>query len=321
MTSATLVLGTTLERLCREARRDILLVAPFAKQDVVARLLESVPPNVTVRCVTRWRLEEIVAGVSDIGVWQLLRNRPYSSMWLRLDLHAKYYRVDERCLIGSANLTSTALGWAPQPNLELLIPLEADHEALNGFEPTMLAGCVQVDDALFAQVAEAVRLIEQQDGIAPVSGSSTLAEAHADHVLPSPSVDAWLPTLRNPGDLYLVYSGGADRLSAASRAAADFDLQALPVSPRLSRSSFEACVGALLLQKPVIKAVDDFAITPRRFGAVRALLQRLPCGNQAGFDAARSWQTLMRWMLEFLPNRYGVTVPNHSEVFFRSDVK
>src|SRR5688572_5725315 len=147
-------LGTRLECLCAEARHEILLAAPFTKKDVVARLLEKVPLSVSVRCVTRWRPEEILAGVSDIEVWPLLRDRHLASMWLRTDLHAKYYRVDERCLVGSANLTSMALGWTPHPNLELLVPLEAGDAALRGFEAVMLAGCVQVDDALFAQVAD-----------------------------------------------------------------------------------------------------------------------------------------------------------------------
>lgn len=105
------VLGTQLEQLCAAGRRDILLVAPFVKAHTLERLLGQVAAEVAVRCVTRWRPEEIVAGVSDLEVWPLLRDRVQSSLWLHPDLHAKLYRADDTCLIGSANITDTALGW------------------------------------------------------------------------------------------------------------------------------------------------------------------------------------------------------------------
>src|SRR5690606_13352584 len=114
-------LGDQLEQLCRSTTQTLWLVAPFIKQVTLKRLLEHVAPEVTIDCVTRWRLDEIVAGVSDLGVWLLIRERPNSTLWLRSDLHAKYYRGDHQALVGSANLTNTALGWSPRPNLELLI--------------------------------------------------------------------------------------------------------------------------------------------------------------------------------------------------------
>jgi hypothetical protein len=74
--------GTLLSDLCRAARRDLLLVAPFIKVGALRRILDVVPQTIPVTCVTRWRPEEIAAGVSDLEVWPLLNDRPRSSMWL-----------------------------------------------------------------------------------------------------------------------------------------------------------------------------------------------------------------------------------------------
>lgn len=118
-----MILGTELSKLCTEADRELLLVAPFIKASVLERLLDKISSDVTLKCITRWFPEEIVTGVSDLEVWNLIQNRPNSSLWLRSDLHAKYYRADNHCLVGSANLTGKALGWSDCPNLELLVPL------------------------------------------------------------------------------------------------------------------------------------------------------------------------------------------------------
>jgi hypothetical protein len=72
-----------------------------------------------------------------------------------------------------------------------------------------------------------------------------------------------------------------------------------------------------LLQKPIIQRVDSFVKTPQRFGAVKNLLNSLPCVANPHFNAERAWQTLMRWLLYFLPNRYALSVPNYSEVFYQ----
>ena len=133
----------------------------------------------------------------------------------------------------------------------------------------------------------------------------------------SVNVNAWLPTLRNPEDLYIVYCGQTEKLSTASKTAALIDLRSLPVISNLSQKVFQAYIGTLLLQKPIIQKVDSLVKTPQRFGAVKNLLNSLPCSNNLHFNAERAWQTLMRWLLYFLPNRYALSVPNYSEVFYR----
>jgi hypothetical protein len=106
-----MIWGTELSNLCAEANKEVLLVAPFIKVSVLEKLMNKIiSPDVSLRCVTRWFPEEIVAGVSDLEVWSLIHQRSNSSLWLRPDLHAKYYRADQQCLVGSANLTGKALG-------------------------------------------------------------------------------------------------------------------------------------------------------------------------------------------------------------------
>lgn len=311
--------GTQLEKLCIEASNEVLLVAPFIKAAALKRLLVVIPNDVTVRCITRWQPEEIVAGVSDLEVWSLVKQRPQSSLWLRPDLHAKYYRADNKCFVGSANLTAKALGWSNTPNLELLVPFSANEPILKTFEADLLAGCIEVNESFFEQILTTVQLLEEKANhlfplIVTPTNSSTEEFSCGENTIPA---EAWLPTLRNPQDLYLAYSGQQEKLTTAAREAAIQDLCSLPVIPNLPQKAFEAYVGTLLLQKPIIQRVDAFVKMPQRFGAVRNLLNSLPCAKTPNFNPNRAWQTLMRWLLYFLPHRYALSVPNYSEIFYR----
>jgi hypothetical protein len=139
-----------------------------------------------------------------------------------------------------------------------------------------------------------------------------------EHIYEQPiSVDAWLPTLRNPEDLYLAYSGKEKELSDIARTSAIEDLSMLPIPEKLARKDFESLVGIILIQMPIIHQVDTFVVIPQRFGAVRDLLSSLPCANNPEFDADRAWQTLMRWLRHFLTTRYKLSVPHYSEIFCR----
>lgn len=302
--------GDCLEQLCRSTTQILWLVAPFIKQATLKRLLDQVAPEARVNCVTRWRPDEIVAGVSDLEVWLLIQERPNSTLWLRSDLHAKYYRGDQQVLIGSANLTNTALGWSPRPNLELLI----DAEPLLEFERELLVGSVEVDNSVYEQIRQMVEALPPQ----PISRPAMTEFAPEDEDdLPTMPIEAWLPTLRRPESLFVAYIGEWDKLGSGSRIAAISDLRALDIPAGLNREQFEACVGVQLLQKPIARQVDRFVEMPQRFGAVRDFLKTLPCAYQPDFDPDIAWQTLMRWLLYFLPSRYDLSVPRHSEIFQR----
>jgi len=309
--------GTQLEKLCSQAHDEVVLVAPFIKAPALARLLSKISKEVKLRCVTRWRPEEIVAGVSDLEVWLLVSKNPRASLWLRSDLHAKYYRADQACLVGSANITATALGWLIQPNLELLVPLPAANAQLLAFEEELFADSIQVSQSIFEQMQRAVQSIEEQ--CLEVRPPEIFLESNPEGTSQETiATNTWLPTLRNPEDLYLGYSGRFEELSTASREAALLDLRSLLIPPNLPKSAFQGYVGSLLLQKPIIHRVDLLAEIPQRFGAMTTLLASLPCNQVPDFDSDRSWQTLMRWLRYFLPERYTLSVPNHSEIFART---
>mgnify|MGYP001385457657 CR=1 FL=1 len=303
--------GTQLETLCHGAEQQLLLVAPFIKLGAFKRLISELSDNVSLMCVTRWRPDEIVAGVSDIEIWQIIKSRPNSSLWLRSNLHAKVYRADTSCLVGSANLTDTALGWSRQPNFEFLLEVASDHPDVKSFEDNLMVGCVQVDESIYIHMKTVVEAFEDTMPMAVTTPQTV------EFPVELPKHETWLPKLRHPENLFVGYSGKWDQLSSTSATAVYSDLAALEVPLGLSKLDFERYVGAMLLQKPIVRQVDDFVAITQRFGAVTNLLQQLPCSDASDFSPNEAWQSLMRWLLYFLPNRYRVFKPRHSEVFHK----
>lgn len=304
-------LGDQLQALCESATDELIIVAPFIKYGALNNILRSVSSDLLIHCVTRWRPDEIAMGVSDIDTWLLLRDRLNTSLWLRDNLHAKYYRADNSCLVGSANLTNTALGWSRRPNLELLV--ESDASLYHEFETELMTGSVEVNDDYYQMMKESIPIFiknDIQDDIVDV-----VPEDDDIEIIPN---EAWIPTLRHPENLYIAYKGDLDQLGTGSQIAALSDLLAFNIPPNFDEDEFNQYVGLALLQKPIIQQIDRFVETPRRFGAVSQLLSRLSCATvPPSFDSKIAWQTLMRWMLYFSPSRYELNVPRHTEVFQR----
>lgn len=305
-----------IERLAR-AQRNVILAAPFIKANVLRQLLTSLPPGVELQCITRWKVEEILAGVSDLEVWNLIKERPKAHLRLRSDLHAKYYRVDDSCFVGSANLTAAALGWSSRPNLEFLVEISTRTQEVMDFEARLLEGCLGVDQELYEELIQKLETLKECFPQCLILNEEALA-GNEQNIGELAIVDTWVPALRNPEDLYLAYAGQLEKLSTMSHEVALQDLKAFLIPIGLPRPLFEADVGLQLLEKPILRHLDAFLATPRRFGEVTAYLQSKLGGSENDLDIKHVWQTLMRWLRYFLPNRYGLSVPIHSEVFYRT---
>ncbi len=303
---------------CATAREELVIVAPFMKVDALLHILRCVSENVTVRCVTRWHMAELAMGVSDIGIWHIISGRPLGSLWLRDDLHAKYYRADSTCLIGSANVTGAALGWSQRTNLEIVVQIPAVEQGLPLFERDLFASSVRVDDRIYSVFADALSELGNTLPAYPdVDISSVLTD---ESLVAETNWLQWLPNLRNPKLLHAIYLDNTDSLSPAAIKDGKLDLAVLNIPNGLSEVQFNKCVAAQLLQKPLIAVVDEFLITPRRFGEVRRLIGTKSKALSGQYeDSTRAWQTLMRWFMYFLPTRYRYSVPNHSEIFQRTD--
>ncbi len=298
--------GAQLETLLAVAQQRVLLVAPFIKQPIVTRLLAGIRPEVSVTIYTRWRADEVAAGVSDLGVFDEVRGRDGANLMLCANLHAKYYRSDERVLVGSANLTATALGWTPSCNLELLFETGSDCEQFKDFERRLALRSVPTT----AEIRDAV-----QQAAAALPGVVTVEHLPA---APTAMGDAtWIPRTRHPEVLFRAYVGRSDELTSSGREQSLADIADLHPPSGLSDDRFRLFVASVLVQTTVVAALDQMLVQPRRFGEIRDVIGQRLADDGSTRDPSEAWQTLMRWLLLFLPHRYVHNVPRYSEIFSR----
>src|SRR4051812_18305167 len=61
-------LGEGLLEACGTAQEELVLCAPFIKKHVLQRLVDATAPSVGLEVFTRWRPDEVAAGVSDTAI-------------------------------------------------------------------------------------------------------------------------------------------------------------------------------------------------------------------------------------------------------------
>ena len=272
--------GSMLSRLCSGAQR-LVIAAPYIKADALTRVLSDVSPAASLTCITRWNPHDLAVGASDTACRTIVTERG-GSFRLHPSLHAKYYRVDDAVLIGSANLTSSAMGWSAQPNLEILCRAGDDFDAC-AFQRELLNEAREISDAEFAH----------WEAIARISTKSNPTVTDSQ-----PLLDTWRPATREPRHLELVYQGRKDMIASCDQQrAAEHDIQALQIPPGLADKQVRMWAAACLLAAPFTNAV----IRLHDLDAPRAYLSLARTYRLSATEARRDMETVQNWLAFLAP--------------------
>ena len=95
----------TLTQMLKNARRSVVLVAPYISYTLFCELLGLVDKEALFTLVTTWRPLDLAGGFNDLRIKDRIDERDRAEIRLIWNLHAKYYRTDESVLLGSGNLT------------------------------------------------------------------------------------------------------------------------------------------------------------------------------------------------------------------------
>lgn len=293
--------GERLRQLIETAKSEVVLCSPFIKADVLERLLSVVKSNVSVRVITRWRPAEVAAGVSDLSVFELSQSRPHTQLALLNNLHAKMYLADNDGLIGSANLTATALGWVERSNVELLM-------AARRADPEIAFLLKQLERAETATYAIKSQIEEEASKLTKLQ----LPEAKGiSELWKSKAVALWLPQCAAPGKLYRVYrdQNNADVIES-TRDDALLDLSVLNPPDGLDAEQFKKEIAIALERMPGMQRVIEGV--PRQLndadgGSLMAAIRP----DLSEHEAATQWEIVRDWIREFLSKRFEVAADSY----------
>ena len=286
-------LGEEVLAFFESAQHDAIIVAPFIRTGALERLFMHIPSGTQTRVVTRWRPVDLLAGVADLGVYDAAVARG-ADVFLRNDLHAKFFAADERCLVGSANVTDTALGWRSPENLELLVALPRSNPEVVRFEERLFGHAVRATVAVRDRLA--AFLDNYQASQVPFGALTLDTEGQLQ--------TDWIPRLRNPEELFSVYNGSTDIGRGALRAMRE-DLRQLGIAPGMTEGIFREWVAAAISQTPLIQMVGQHIDQKGEVteSDVAAFLREFNIDSKM-FRPRVVLENLERWLTLFLPEQY-----------------
>lgn len=294
------MLGDQLLKLVSSAKEKVVLVAPFIKVEALSRVLDAIPnTGQKIICVTRWRPEDIVDGVCDLEIFEVVSNRANGELWMHPNLHAKYFGADQSCLIGSSNLTGRALGWRLPTNLELLVELDVSTQGLQAWEASLMSNCTLVTAELRDEIAK-----EAKDLAVKRPKLPSMDVEHED----DPSF-RWIPLCPSPEKLFKVYIGELDeaRMVKSAFEFAQRDLRSLGPPRGYSEENFRKHIGDRLQKLEVIQKV----ISASNAGLSDVLAVELIADYMdpsVTIDVGDAWKILKRWMMFFFPEQFRIEV-------------
>lgn len=294
-----------------------ILVSPFIKYKSLKRIVDTLPHGTNLSVYTRWRIDEIAQGVSDLAIWNLLTNRSNSKLYLIQNLHSKYYRFDDFIYVGSANITEAGMTWGRSSNLETLVNSKSDNIDYLDFECLLKLKSLEVDQTLFERTNQ---LVEQFKKNNQILSTPTIEDIINVNLITSDVIAefkeeynnsrAWMPLTRSPDILFDVYSGNYHLVSKDVLVGAYLDFYHLEIPANLDKTSFSSFISSRLEMEPLIIELDNFLVEPQRFGELKEFLSNFLANN-----SSHHWQTVMRWLLYFMPTKYSANVANYSEIF------
>jgi len=287
--------GERLKVLLQGAERQILLCSPFIKVKVLRTILSVAPELVPVSIVTRWRAIEIAAGISDLEVLEVANGRLNTELRLLDDLHAKLYLADDRCLVGSANLTASALGWSGESNIDLLTPAQTTDSDVT----RLLKRLETAELATYTIRSEMEAKVAALD--IPVLNERRDIEGEDDSHRP-----AWLPRCAAPDKLYEIYRNPETTVVVeGTRQDGLADLRDLMIQRGLSLMKFSAVVQDTLLLMPAFaRIIDQVPQGVIDDGGIALVEEARP--DLVGQDAREQWRIVRDWIGVFFRDQFEV---------------
>ena len=267
------------------------------KIDALHSLLDVIPNNVPIRCVTRWIPSEVAAKVSDPKILDILRERHAYELLLVDRLHAKLYIADSKCLVGSANVTLAALGETPgESNIEVLVNSTTN------------------DPGVMQTLAD----IESEATIATDQMAETvlrMADALMNFENPPPN-HIWHPVSRKPEDAYRVYSISQSGFVTKAERVLLRDVALADLRLGLDEKSFRSAIRSLLTSIPMARVILS-ATNDKLFTRADAN-PYLKSVKTVEFDETDMWLAFVKWMSHFFDDE--VMTQEISEIALRKAI-
>lgn len=273
------VLGDVISRYCFDADH-LVIIAPCIKVNALAKILNSAQSFHTLLCITKWNAHDIAVGNSDIECRAIV-NDFGGRFKLHPTLHAKYYRMDNVVLVGSANVTLTAMGWAKQPSVEILYRAGTDFD-FETFESEVEGDSREIGDEEY-YLWESIK-----SNINKLNSSKNIDF----------KIENWNPSTRDPTNILLFYKNRIDEIASFDeQKSAQIDIDLLNIPSELSEENLKNWMLTCLISTPFAQSVMSMLDAKSEIASQR-LAQSYSLSRT---EARRKMETVHNWLALLAP--------------------
>ena len=279
-------IGSRIRELFSRSPVQATVIAPFIKVNALESVLAILPDASHFYCVTRWLAQDIVQGVSDLEVLDVIESRRNGTLALVDNLHAKLYVADNACLVGSSNVTLSGFGDIGEGNIEVLVETTVDDPGVSATLSEIARSQRPATRELAEQLRQRVELLD----------------AHANFRSGQPG---WIPLSFKPEMAFALYSQLSpthkpDLLLDADRIVLE-DIFRADILPGNSEVAFTATIRERLAAIPpaarFLQGTTDQLLT---FGDLDGYFSHFKLDDYSNGDL---WRAFVNWMSYFYPER------------------
>ena len=295
-----------------EPRKPLVILSPFITTDYLSNLLSE---HQEVHIVTSWRKDHLLSGVSNLALYGEVRKRDGWTLYINDRLHAKVYCKNfETIMIGSANLTRTAMSDGENSNIELLVNDSCDVEMEREIR-NILRTSLRLNDELFEIYHRWYHSVEKN--ATPVDTGSV--------ILPNPDREMFLvsqlPATASPERLWKLISGEeAPETSWSEQHAATHDMANFGLSQHLDYGEFQSVLIESMRRQTFFSTfIEEIDSKGLRFGAAKQWIHQRCIDDPVPYrkELTRTVQNLFAWVVGLYPDEFEIIRPRHTQVIRR----
>jgi phosphatidylserine/phosphatidylglycerophosphate/cardiolipin synthase-like enzyme len=308
--SETEKLFQKIQKFVSSADREILIISPYIKTEVLEKLLQKKPAKTSI--ITTWKMRDIQLGISDLDLYTFCKKNGIC-LYLHPRIHLKAFVNDySQCVFGSANISRKGFALVADHNYELDAKTETlDTDSVIYFKK-ILNESILVNDEIYQKYQDTVKKLQP------------LPELEEPDITSIPKKSEFLisalPMSYDVEELFEIYSNNFKHESLEKRECAIHDIVLFNIPANLEYSKFRRLLKERFLSSKFIEKLLEFVtVEDRYFGEVKEWIQRncedVPVPSRR--DLTGNIQVLYKWIADLSDGEYKVDRPRHSERLYR----
>lgn len=159
------------------SKNNVMIISAFCKEELIrifeAEISDMVKEKVLI---VRMRPEDILCKATDLSIYEFCKVHGWK-LYFRLDLHAKTYIFDNlRCIVGSANATSSGLSLERIGNYELASVNEIEEKDMLAIKKLRLSS-VEMTDHIYDMMCDVInKNSKKENAVSTVSWTKEIID-------------------------------------------------------------------------------------------------------------------------------------------------